>query len=129
MAIDPVREKHETWIRGTIFVAILVGLAFVCWHAVQDHQAWDDIVRQYWLFPFLAINLLPGRWTFLQLVFMPVVIWVDIHDKPLDADTFQHLPWHDWMLAGLIVFQLGILTLVFLQKKVPPGGPREKVAG
>lgn len=110
MAIDPVREKHETWVKGIISIFVWSVFAFLLWSGLQHHQAWDDFVREYWIWPMLAVSTLPWRWspTAASLIF-PILAWVEFHDKSLTTETLRHLSLVNWCL----VFA-NLLCIIFL---------------
>ena len=128
MAIDLVREKNERWIKSGVAILALAVFAFNVWNDVQAHMPWDAVVRQEWFIPFMSASLFPGRFAaLLPMLIVPIKLWADLHDKPLDLQTLRHLPFVDWMLGAIVLFFLFVVVFAWLrpvfgkgQRKGPP---------
>ena len=114
MAIDPVRVKHEAWMKGVTSVLAWSVFAFQVWNGWQHHQAWDDFLRQNWIWLMLAISAMPWGWSpIAAMLIFPIVAWADFHDKPLTVETFRQLPLFHWfVLPGCLLFFVIILLLI-----------------
>lgn len=117
MAIDPVREKHEAWLRLACRILAVVLVSVTAWNAFQTHMSWDSYVVQYCWWLFLAASVLSGGWRLLStLLVAAVVLWADLHDKPLNLQTIRHLPIVDWMLVVIVFLFLLLIVFASIQK-------------
>ncbi len=114
---DSERSRFDRRMNWVGSLALLVIFAVMLVNGVRSHDSWENMARDLWIWPFLALGLMPVRWgVAVQIPILAAVLWVDIKDQPMTLSTLKHLPFLDWIILAVLGFFVFILVSWLFRK-------------
>ncbi len=107
------RLMDMTWrdlARHVMAIAFLTVLAFNLWTQAGQHAAWQDMVRQDWLYVIIVAGLWPSRTMWIAtFAVISLFLLADLPGRPMTLEALRHLPLLDdemivvWLVTAVLL--------------------------